>query len=97
MLAAMSDTENNTPAVPAPALPETQHVRIGGNAGLRVQHSPGGVTTHSRASAIPHHGAVRSVPIEALETVRKLLTDDSAVRPAGEVLASIHAVLEPWF
>lgn len=89
----MSDTENNTPQ----AVPETQHVRIGGNSGLRVQQSPGGVTTHTRASAVPNHGPVRSVPIEALETVRKLLTDDSAVRPAGQVLADVHAVLEPWF
>lgn len=93
MLAAMSDTEET----PTPQLPETQHVRIGGNAGVRVQHQAGGVTTHSRASAVPHHGAVRSVPIATLEQVRQLLTDDSAVRPAGEVLAMVREALEPWF
>lgn len=93
-MAAMSD---KTPPTLPHQLPETKHVRIGGNAGLRTQHSPGGVTTHSRASAVPHHGAVRSVPIETLEHVRELLTGDSVVRPADKVLELVREALEPWF
>lgn len=89
--AAMSDTNK-------PFNPHTvdAHVAIGSTSpGVRVRQD-GGLTTVHRASNLPNLGAVRSVPVERLEQVRTLLTDDSSVRPAGDVLADIYVALEPW-
>lgn len=90
--AAMSDTNK-------PFNPHTvdAQVRIGSTSspGVRVRQD-GGLTTVHRASNLPNLGAVRTVPVERLEQVRALLTDDSSVRPAGDVLVDIYAALEPW-
>lgn len=74
-----------------------QQVRMSGNPGVRSrQTSASGMTTHARASGVPHVGENRAVPLETLARVRQLLTEEHGVRAADDIFRELHEVLEPW-
>ena len=95
----MSDEQQNTsePEQSEPQVTqqtgEVLQVRLGGQAGVRVQQQ-GGVAHHkvSAQGAVPD---CRQVPVEVLADVRELL-DGKQQLTAAETLPLVRDLLSPW-
>ena len=95
-----SDTDElpaaSVPVVVTPASPDVQHVRIGGNAGVRVQQSalPLVRKVTGPDSPIADH---KLVPCAVLAEVRQTLDDHtSAQLTAAERMTAVRDLLAPW-
>lgn len=77
------------------AADEPAQVRIGGQPGVRVQHS--GNVVHKRVTGLEASADHRQVPVAVLAEVRAL-TDATDGKPltAAERLTQVYELLSPW-